>query len=231
MSQFKDYYKNNIHLHTQHVDINFSPTVLKYTQLQCNNDTIQYTNMPEVAKIEDLLQDASPKNILEIGGGVGRSSVYMKKRYGWDDSHFYMLDGNTGDRQIAPVDGKGTKDFYNSHEATSTFCSENNLTNYTLLDAETDEWKNTTKGIKFDLIYSFLSVGFHWDINLYLSTLVNYCLPSTKLIFGMRGTDRGNEFAEQQIHSIENSKYRIVRNVRRSEKERSSVLVLELDEK
>lgn len=224
---FKNYYTNHPEIHTSKVDVVFPESVVRYSKLQCNDDRVMYTNMPEIKHLEEILSSTNPKNVLEIGGGIGRASVYFSKRYGWEETNFYMLDGNSGDTQICPVAGKGQKDFYNSFAATEEFCQANGIdkNRLFLLDADNNEWENLP--IKFDLIYSFLSIGFHWSIHLYLDRLHKFCTPNTRLIFGMRGTDRGDEFAVEQVKGIDPNMYDVTLNIRESELYRTSVLVLQ----
>lgn len=224
---FKNHYTKTPEIHTPFVDVVFPSEVEKYMILQCNNDKIVYTNAPEVKHLEQEL-NFQPKNVLEIGGGIGRVSVYFRNRFNWQDTNFYMLDGNYGEKQICPVDGSETKAFYNSFDATMHFMTVNGIKDeqIKLLDANTDKWMDDVD-IQFDLIYSFLSIGFHWDINLYTDKLLRFCKKDTLIIFGMRGTDRGNEFAEKQIEEIkQENKYEIIKNIRESELFRSSVLIL-----
>ena len=172
---------------------------------------------------------AAPSTVLEIGGGIGRASVYFRKRFDWHATRFYMLDGDSGDYQHREI-GSGARDeFYNSFDATRRFCAENSIESerLTMLDASTPAWKDDLKNRQFDYIYSFLAIGFHWGIEQYLSDLRPLCHPDTRLIFGMRGTDRGNRFArEQSRYAAAHPEYRIVQNVRESELYRGSVLVL-----
>ena len=64
--------------------------------------------------------------------------------------------------------------------------------------------------VQFDLIYSFLSIGYHWSIHLYLEQLQAHCHENTLLIFGMRGTDRGGDFAAKQVAAINPANIHVV---------------------
>jgi len=225
---YKDYYSDHYELHTPRVDITFSPNVSRYMELQCNSDTVMYTNMPEATHISEFF-DHKPTNVMEIGGGIGRGSAYLAKRFNWDNTHFYMLDGNSGDAQICPIDGQRTKDFYNSFDATTTFLTDNDIkdSHIHLLDANNPTWENDLPKVKMDYIYSFLSIGYHWSIGLYLERLKPFCHENTILFFGMRGTDRGDKFARKQAKLLKKDPYyKILENYRDSELHRSSILVI-----
>jgi len=222
---FKNHYADTPSIHTQKVSVNFPSSVDKYLNLQCNGDRLLYTNMPEAKHLNGVFGEINPRNVLEIGGGVGRASVYLAKRFNWHDATFYMLDGDAGEKQICPVGGDGELDFYNSFSSTKNFMSANGIDDQVLLDASNSSWENEVS-VKFDLIYSFLSIGFHWPIDLYLDRIHKFCHKDTLLVFGVRGTDRGHSFSEGQISRIDRSKYELVLDARESELLRSSVIVL-----
>ncbi|MBN1853676.1 MAG: hypothetical protein JW829_13170 [Pirellulales bacterium] len=94
------------------------------------------------------------------------------------------------------------------------------------MNAESDDWIDSIDGLTFDYIYSFLAIGFHWSIHFYLDRLRSHCHDNTRLIFGMRGTDRGARFATEQLDGIDPRAYFVELNARDSERLRSSVLVL-----
>ena len=226
---FRTYYSKRRRLHTPNVDVVFPEAVLRHMELQCNSDRVLYTNMPEAKHLERHLSRVKPKSILEIGGGIGRGSVYLSKRFGWSETDFYLLDGDSGDEQVAPIDGQETNAFYNSHDATRRFCGANGISTSRLhlLNAESPTWEEEVAGVRFDLVYSFMAIGFHWSIHIYLERLLAFCHPETLLFFGLRGTDRGNDFADRQLSEVSDSSYQIVANYRDSELTRSSVLVLQ----
>ena len=226
---YRTYYSEHAGIQTRAVEIAFSDDSERYSQLQCNDDRILYTCMPEVRHLEEMFKQAPPNTVLEIGGGIGRASVYFRKRFDWYATRFYMLDGDSGDYQHREIGSGAQDEFYNSFDATRRFCAENGIEpeRLTMLDASTPTWKAELKELRFDYIYSFLAIGFHWGIEQYLSDLRPHCRANTRLIFGMRGTDRGNRFARaQSSYATAHSEYRIVENVRESELYRGSVLVL-----
>jgi len=154
------------------VDIVFPEACELYVDLQCNNSVKDYTDCAEVQPFMDRLSKLCPQNVLEIGAGIGRVSVYLRNALAWCDTHFWLMDGDTGTEQVAGISYELKDDFYNSFVATNAFCTANNISEerLTLIDAAKDEWPQ----VKFDLCYSFKAIGFHWPINEYLLRVYPY---------------------------------------------------------
>jgi SAM-dependent methyltransferase len=207
------------------IDIVFPESVKKYIELQCNNSLFKYTELPELKNIKDELSVIAPNNVLEIGSGIGRASVYLFKYFGWNDTNFYLLDGNSGDKQVNGINYESKDSFYNSIDATKEFCLANGMDNLYLLDAEKEDWKSVD--VKFDLCYSFLAIGFHWPMNIYLDEIYNMLADNALLIFGIRpATKQFDEFMDVQIKDIDTNRYDIVKIKREPRGERSSVAIL-----
>lgn len=193
----------------------------KYIDLQCNGDLSLYIDMPEIKNIDKYLSEINPKNILDIGAGIGRASVYLHNKYKWGDSHYFLLDGDGGDTQYDQLrTEKG--EYYNSFECAKLFCESNGL-KITQLNAN-DNWINHIKK-PLDLIYSFLAIGFHWPITFYLEDIYSVSKKDSLIIFGVRGIER-KEWMDSQVNSIDNNKYEISDYILNPTKDRNSILVL-----
>lgn len=204
------------------VDIKFLPEINKYINLQCNGDMSLYTEFPELKHIDDYLKDMQPQNVLDIGSGIGRASVYFFRKYGWDKTVFNLLDGNTGNRQ---VDGVRSKDgeFYNSFFIANMFCNSNDLYNVKMWNAPQNMWRYNLKDI--DFAYSFLAIGFHWPLDFYLKKIYSVLSKNALIIFGMRGTEK-KEWVNKQILNIDANKYDTLKFIHMPTETRESVLVL-----
>lgn len=208
------------------MDINFPDNVKRYIELQCNTSLHKYTEFFELKHIKNELSNINPSNVLEIGSGIGRASVYLFKYFNWNNTNFYLLDGNSGDKQVSGISNNGIGSFYNSLDATREFCLSNGITNLYLLNAEKEDWKKID--VKFDICYSFLAVGFHWPVSLYLNIIYEMLVDNALLIFGIRsGDSRFDTFMDTQIDSIDLNKYEVLK-LKRSQKynDRDSVLIL-----
>lgn len=184
--------------------------------LQCNSVLSDYTDCPEFATVNDLLSFISPRNALDLGSGIGRASVYLRKRYGWEDTNFYLLDGNSGDEQVAGLNYSIGKNFYNSFDAAVEFCTVNGIAREKLflIDAE----KHDLGATKFDVCYSLKAIGFHWPITSYLEKLYNNLARDAYLFLELRSVNpnyypkkripRMYNFVNAQLDAIDRKKYR-----------------------
>jgi hypothetical protein len=202
------------------VDIIFPKSAKKYMELQCNGVVADYTECPELESIDHILTNINPKNVLEVGAGLGRVSVFMNKKYKWNQTNFFLLDGNSGDQQIAGLHENVGKDFYNSLDATREFCNTNGIGADRLKIINAENSIDLTN-LQFDLCYSFKSIGFHWPINWYLEKLHVHILPKSYLFFEIRDTRRESyptekhwkrrvNFVQKQINNIAPTKYAII---------------------
>jgi hypothetical protein len=111
-----------------------------------------------------------PKNgkILEVGPGLGRSMVFFAKKFGWSDLSAYEGDGTK------------TKYTYLGPRFEDSFCGNlemlrhcldfNGLNNATIFDAS--EIKLSEIPGKYDLLYSFYCIGFHWSIEHFMDDIL-----------------------------------------------------------
>ena len=134
------------------------------------HDTINYINF-------------IPKTILDIGCGYARESEYFQKKFNTD---LWLLDGdfeNTKDRKRDISFGSAESfKFYNKVRTLKESFNSRNM-KYTFVDANNiiipDE-------IKFDLIYSGLSCGFHYPASTYKNLILKHSHQNTRVIFDLR---------------------------------------------
>lgn len=162
------------------INVVFPESVMKYVELQANNDFMIYDNPPYVSVVNDFLQSLTPRYCLELAAGIGRMSVYFNKRFGWQDAFFYLQDGDSGTNQYGGVRHSNGEEYYNSFNSTRDFCEANGLGNRKILNdvSEIDH--------QIDFCYSFAAIGFHWSIDLYLDKLVPILADDAKLLFEIR---------------------------------------------
>ena len=203
--------------------ITFPSQCEEYINLQCNGDKSLYEDFPEHKYIHGYLKDMQPDNVLDIGAGLGRASVWLFKKYGWERTHFVFLDGDTGKKQFEGI-RKEKGEYYNDWRMGVHFCDSNGL-----LDVDYEQPEDVPLfemfDNKFDLIYSFLAVGFHWPMDMYLDDLYPLCSKGTLLIFGLRGTEK-KAWVEGQIERIDKEKYKVLKFIHKPTQTRESVLVL-----
>ena len=182
--------------------IKIPESAVKYIKLQCNNKIGSYIDCKELALSQDFLSKLNPKNVLELGAGLGRVSVFLKNRFNWNDTNFFLLDGNSGNKQLSGLRKMG-KDFYNSLGSTRDFCLANGIKekNLFLINAEEDIKLPENK---FDLCYSYKAIGFHWPINPYLDMIQHSMLKGSYLLFELRTTNKKRNRTPMQQKRVEN---------------------------
>lgn len=202
--------------------LNYPEMVEKYIRLQCNGDRSLYENMPDTYLVRSIFDEKNPGRVIEIGAGLGRASVYFATRCGWN-CEFHYIDGDSGDKQCAGVRQEAHGEYYNSHAAAKAFAEANDVGNIQMWHPESD-WHN--KICDADMAYSFLAIGFHWPVGLYLKQLRKCLRPGAPVVFGMRGLERFSWVAEQ-IDKIDQGEYKVLLAAIVAKQERCSVLVLE----
>ncbi len=173
-----------------------SDKLLPWINLQIDGRPHWYRAAPDVEDAIALLDaDLKPKNALEVGSGIGRGSVYLSKRLGWDETTFWLLDGDStgkkNQKQIACVHANESLDhIYNSMEAAAIYCGDNGLNGRVEL-VNVAKWEAFVKrlveqGVMFDVAYSFKSIGFHWPVAGYLKRLAPFMREGSLFVFETR---------------------------------------------
>lgn len=123
-----------------------------------------------------------PKNILDIGCGLAFESEMFQKKY---NSNLYLLDGDFDSSSNSRDTNYGTvtsMKFYSKIDDLKKSWNNRNL-QYNFIDANNIV---ISKDVKFDLIYSFESCGFHYPVNTYAELIKQHIHKDTILIFDIR---------------------------------------------
>jgi len=152
------------------------------TQITKDSDFYETISKSEYKAISRHIDN--PKTVLDMGCGLGRMSVYLN----WmlrDDSIHYILADSTSGRIPEKVRYGWNPDsgFYNDLKETFDFCRLNGLNNFETFDLK-EQKLDTLNDV--DLVMSFLSVGFHYPIELYMNKLLEISSPKCVMIFGVR---------------------------------------------
>ena len=131
-----------------------------------------------------------PKVVLELGCGLGRSSVYLNHLLK-DDSVQFVLADRDGKTDNTGAFNPETDEYYNDLEQTEDFCKYNGIKNIITMDTESDAWNTIPKA---DLILSTCSFGMHVAIERYMERILIASKPTTTMIFGTRANYGPNSF-------------------------------------
>jgi hypothetical protein len=123
----------------------------------------------------------SPKRILEIGPGMGRSIIFFTKKLGWhhDDIHAWEGEGTT--TKYTNLGPRFEDSFCGNFEQLRTVLLFNGVQNVTLHNAS-ETPLNSLPG-PFDLVYSFYSIGFHWALEHFLDDILPLMSAGGRAIF------------------------------------------------
>lgn len=166
---------------------------LHVTQTKKEGDA--YLNMTESEY--ELFKDfvKSPLNILDLGCGLGRMSIYLHAKlqnpstcYTLADTSYYSTDIKTG---WNPKDS-----YYNDLSLTEKFARNHGLTNFKTFDIRHSKL-TTLENI--DLVMSFLSVGFHNKIESYMDDLLKITTKNCVMIFGVRRNRYSEDSFKEQF--------------------------------
>jgi len=123
-----------------------------------------------------------PKRILEIGPGFGRSAAFFSKRR-FPNATFDLFDATGGDTKYEMLGKRYEDSFCGNLPLLERNLEFNGVSNYRILDARESGGRLSGRGDKYDLIYSFYAVGFHWSIEHWLDEIIALSHDSTLGIF------------------------------------------------
>lgn len=125
-----------------------------------------------------------PRRVLDIGAGLGRAAVFFSRRY-FPEAHFDLFDA-TGHDTKYDLMGDRNKDSFCGNLAMLRRCLEfNDVRNFSIIDADTTGGHIDVHSKKFDFIYSFYSVGYHWSIDHWLDEILAVCHDGTLCAFSV----------------------------------------------
>ena len=152
--------------------------------------------------IDSFLTEA-PRNILDIGCGLAFESEMFQSKY---NSNLYLLDGDfessinaTRDRKFGTADSMA---FYTKIDSLKSSFDKRNL-KYNFVDANNIQ---LPPDLKFDLVYSNVSCGYHYPLSTYLELLKIYTTEDSILIFDINSS-RINEQITNIFTVVESKPY------------------------
>ena len=158
--------------------------------------------------IEEYLPPQCDKS-LDIGCGLGLINILLYKKY--KSTNIYLLDKT--ELNVEEISGihKNYK-FYNSMHAAKETITLNGIDNNKLNLYETTDYKDLFS-IKFDVIFSLLSCGWHYPVSTYIDLMSNSLSNDGVLVLDLRhNTDQldiltSHFTLEKQIYNYAESKH------------------------
>jgi SAM-dependent methyltransferase len=148
----------------------------------------------ETFELVDQYLTEPPQRILDIGCGYAHVSGFFQKKYG---TELWLLDGDrslntdqhTRKAKYGPVDDF---QFYAPVQQLREHWDSQQM-QYTFVDASAPQIDPL---VKFDLIYSWISCGFHYPVTVYRDLIVRHSDERTVVIMDFRR----KTLSEQQQH-------------------------------
>ena len=154
---------------------------LQITQFKDRPDVYLNLSKVEYRLFKNFIE--KPKNILDLGCGLGRMSIYLNTRLRNPSAHFILADASHVSEKIRYGFNKG-ESYYNDLDLTASFARENGLTNFETFDIRVKDLKSLSN---IDFVMSFFAVGFHSKIEDCLDDLLQITTSDCTMIFGVRG--------------------------------------------
>ena len=155
-------------------------------------------------RLTDNFLSKPPLKILDIGCGLAWESRMFNEKYG---SHMWLIDGDVSDNdKKLPSAGEGAyhqtaNDFlyYYSLERIDNELKKLRTKNYHLIDCNNI---NLDSDLKFDLITSWVSCGYHYPANTYKELIEKHSTSDTKIILDIRKNKQQIVGSEQGIEIV-----------------------------
>lgn len=152
---------------------------MQITQVKENEGYYFKISMHEYEQIKDYI--GRPKNILELGCGLGRFSIFLNSKLDYNPKFFLADFSKVSEKVRYGWNPKGS--VYNNLDFTRDFCLDNGMNNFDLINLEQSSIKSLQN---IDLVMSFLSVGFHYPIEEYFYDFKSISNKDTVFVFGTR---------------------------------------------
>jgi|AntRauTorckE6833_2_1112554.scaffolds.fasta_scaffold07734_4 SAM-dependent methyltransferase len=143
---------------------------------------------------------AKVENLLDIGSGIGGINVFLSQHYE-NEIDIHLLDKTATDEVIHYYfENEGS--FYNSLDLAKQFLSENSISEDKIHLHDADNPADCFS-IKYDLIISLISWGFHYPLATYLNQVKDALAEGGVLILDLRKDSGGLEILQANFQKVE----------------------------
>ena len=144
----------------------------------------------------------TPQKVLDIGPGMGRSTVFLKNILGWQEVPFHLYESSGEGTKYTKAGPRFDDSFCGSLDVLQEVLSHNETPAVEIFDAADLDAKLSRLPGPYDLIYSFYAVGFHWSIEHFLDELLGLMHEGSIGAFTLHDRFKGSPKLEQVPHRI-----------------------------
>jgi len=156
----------------------FTNILINYFQDKYLEKNTENLFSKEIETFKNYLPN-SPKNIMDIGCGLGVIDIYLNRIFK-NSPNFFLLDKNR-------IDNKIKYGFSNNYESYNDLSETKNLLLNNEINLEQINLCDVEKPInikeKVDLVISLKSMGYHYPLENYLNLFKKHCSQNTIFIF------------------------------------------------
>ncbi len=115
----------------------------------------------------------APSNALDIGPGLGRSTIFFSRLPGWEETRFDLYEGSGDSTKYTRAGPRFEDSFCGDFDALKQLLAHNQIDHRTrIFDAQTLDYRLAGLPGPYDFLYSFYAIGFHWSIEHFLDELL-----------------------------------------------------------
>lgn len=155
----------------------------------------------EFATIREHLPPACA-SLLDIGCGVAGIDVLLYRHFHPNAPAIYLLDKTETESRVF-YGFKSAGAFYNSLNVAHTLLRTNGVPEALIHCVEATPANTIDIDVRFDLIFSLISWGFHYPVSVYLGRVYELMHDETRLIIDLRKTTEGMELLKEKFSRIE----------------------------
>ncbi len=148
----------------------------------------------EYRALEPFLRELDPSKVLDIGPGLGRSTIFFKKKMGWQNVPFHLYESTGTSTKYTKAGPRFDDSFCGNLEVLRAILAFNEIENFEVFDAQSMGASLAELPGAYDFIYSFFAIGFHWSIGHFLDELLG--LMNDRAIGFFTLHDRFTDFSE-----------------------------------
>ncbi len=144
----------------------------------------------------------APAKVLDIGPGMGRSTVFFKSIMDWQDTPFHLYESTGETTKYTKAGPRFDDSFCGSLDLLGTVLAHNQTRAFEIFDASDLDAKLSRLPGPYDFIYSFFAVGWHWSIEHFLDEILSLMTDTSIGAFTLHPRYRGSAELDRLPHRM-----------------------------